>query len=197
MQKTAKLQWVERRTRCSYAQACERFERNRKKAIGPKRKSTRSGARRCPAVGAKRPEMPINADGQSRFRRFFKKYYSQACASLRSRFRSLAELPVGANTGRGRDQRSSQRTVAAFPFWSDRSQAWPRIGPMKKARSDPGLFVVLCCVRSVGAELEVQLGARDEEVVLVVLRRRRNRSTGAPPTGVKVPTGPLKMLSSS
>ena len=49
----------------------------------------------------------------------------------------------------------------------------------EKARSDPSLFVVLCRVGSVGAELEVQLGARDEELVLVVACDRRDESRPA------------------
>src|SRR6187200_569057 len=45
---------------------------------------------------------------------------------------------------------------------------------MKKARSDPGLFLVLCRVGSVGAELEVQLGAGDEEILLVIVLRQEH-----------------------
>ena len=131
-----------------------------KRAISPKRKSTRSGARRCPAVGAKRPEMPINAERRSTFQRFFKKILQPSPRLIEVTFSESGLASRGGKHGPGPRPQILQRT-GSRPFSFSKLgysglgargrcithrrklDPGPRTIHRKKAREDPsGLSVV-------------------------------------------------------
>jgi hypothetical protein len=84
---------------------------------------------------------------------------------------SRAELPVGANTGRGRDHRSLKDGRGPFSSKLCDIVRIRRSCKRPGEASGPSGEIENC---SECAELKVQLGTRDEEILLVIAASRRD-----------------------